>query len=63
MRPPLFILGIGVGVVGIGNRAEAQNYPWCAYYGGDGDGGGTRLHDLSTMSRYRERDWRLLPAQ
>jgi Protein of unknown function (DUF3551) len=30
MRLLLFILGIGVGIVGIGNRAEAQNYPWCA---------------------------------
>ena len=34
MRLLLFVLGIGAGVVGIGNRAEAQNYPWCAYYGG-----------------------------
>jgi Protein of unknown function (DUF3551) len=32
MRLPIFILGIGVGIVGIGNRAEAQNYPWCALY-------------------------------
>ena len=30
MRLLLLILGIGVGVVGIENRAEAQNYPWCA---------------------------------
>jgi len=30
MRLLLFILGIGVGIVGIGNRADAQNYPWCA---------------------------------
>jgi hypothetical protein len=33
MRPLLFMLGICVGTVGIGNRAVAQNYPWCAYYG------------------------------
>ena len=32
MRPLLFILGICVGIVGVGNRAEAQNYPWCAIY-------------------------------
>jgi Protein of unknown function (DUF3551) len=32
MRFLLFILGIGVGIVGIGNPAEAQNYPWCAIY-------------------------------
>jgi Protein of unknown function (DUF3551) len=30
MRLLLLILGIGVGVVGIGNCTEAQNYPWCA---------------------------------
>jgi Protein of unknown function (DUF3551) len=30
MRFLLFILGISVGVVAIGNRAEAQHYPWCA---------------------------------
>jgi len=33
MRLLLFMLGICVGIVGIGNRAEAQNYPWCAIYG------------------------------
>jgi hypothetical protein len=30
MRPLLLILVICVGFVAIGNRAEAQNYPWCA---------------------------------
>jgi hypothetical protein len=30
MRPLLFTLGISVGILAIGNRAEAQNYPWCA---------------------------------
>jgi hypothetical protein len=30
MRLSLFILGISIGIVGIGSRAEAQNYPWCA---------------------------------
>ena len=32
MRLLLLTLGISVCVVGIGTRAEAQNYPWCAYY-------------------------------
>ena len=41
MRPLLFILGICVGIVGVGNRAEAQNYPWCAIYNGGRGGGGT----------------------
>jgi hypothetical protein len=38
MRLLLFMLGICVGIVATGNRAEAQNYPWCAIYG-DGMGG------------------------
>jgi len=36
MRLSLFMLGICVVIVGIGNRAEAQNYPWCAIYSGTG---------------------------
>ena len=36
MRLLLFVLGISVAVIGIGTRAEAQNYPWCAYYSGKG---------------------------
>jgi hypothetical protein len=36
MRLLLLMLGISVCVVGIGTRAEAQNYPWCAYYSGKG---------------------------
>jgi hypothetical protein len=32
MKLVLFILGISVGIGGVGNRAEAQNYPWCAIY-------------------------------
>jgi hypothetical protein len=38
MRLLLFMLGICVGLVGIGSRAEAQNYPWCAIYSGKGGG-------------------------
>jgi hypothetical protein len=34
MRLLLFLLGICVSLLGIGNRAEAQNYPWCAIYKG-----------------------------
>jgi hypothetical protein len=39
MRLLLFVLGICVAVIGIGTRAEAQNYPWCAYYGGKEESG------------------------
>ena len=34
MRILLFVLGIIVVATGIDTRAEAQNYPWCADYGG-----------------------------
>jgi hypothetical protein len=34
------MMGIGISVVGIGTRAEAQNYPWCAIYSGGGAAGG-----------------------
>jgi hypothetical protein len=30
MKLFLFVLGVLVGMAGIGTRAEAQNYPWCA---------------------------------
>jgi hypothetical protein len=32
MRLLLFVVGISVGIVAIGNRAEGQNYPWCGVY-------------------------------
>ena len=36
MKPLLFLLGIGLGIVGIQKPGEAQNYPWCAIYSGAG---------------------------
>jgi Protein of unknown function (DUF3551) len=36
MRLLLFVLGICIVIVAAGNRAEAQNYPWCAIYSGKG---------------------------
>ena len=33
MRLFLFLLAICVGTLCIGNRSEAQNYPWCAHLG------------------------------
>ncbi len=32
MRLLLLLSGICVAILGIGTRAEAQNYPWCAQY-------------------------------
>jgi hypothetical protein len=39
MRLLALMLGISVCVVGIGTRAKAQNYPWCAIYSGKSGGG------------------------
>jgi hypothetical protein len=30
----LFLLGILAAAIGVGSPAHAQNYPWCANYGG-----------------------------
>ena len=38
MRLWLLILGVSVCMAGIGTRAEAQNYPWCAIYSGRAGG-------------------------
>jgi Protein of unknown function (DUF3551) len=40
MRLLPFLLAICAGVVCIGTRAEAQNYPWCASYSAGDTGGG-----------------------
>jgi Protein of unknown function (DUF3551) len=40
MRILLFTLGILVAVTALGTDAQAQNYPWCAIYGGGSAGGG-----------------------
>jgi len=41
MRILLFGLAVFVVTGGICTRAEALNYPWCAYYDGGRGGGGT----------------------
>jgi len=40
MKPLLFILGIFAAIVSVEKPAEAQDYPWCAYYNFGGGGGG-----------------------
>ncbi len=47
MRILLVLLAVWVGAVSIGTRAEAQNYPWCAYYNMGEDGGGTNCGFVS----------------
>ena len=39
MRLLLFFAAISVAVLALDKPAQAQNYPWCAYYSG-GRGGG-----------------------
>lgn len=34
MKPMFLVLGIIAATSVAASRAEAQNYPWCAYYGG-----------------------------
>ena len=41
MRLFLLAIGIVVGAVAGGSSAKAQNYPWCAVYGGGDKGGAT----------------------
>jgi hypothetical protein len=41
MKLLLVLSGICVALLSMGTRAEAQNYPWCAYYSSGDDGGGT----------------------
>ena len=36
MKLLMFVLIVLLGVAAIGTRTEAQNYPWCAHYGGPG---------------------------
>jgi hypothetical protein len=41
MRLLLFLLTVLAATAAVGTRAQAQNYPWCAYYGGGDMGGGS----------------------
>jgi hypothetical protein len=36
MKLLIFVLGVLLGMSAIGTSAMAQNYPWCAHYGGLG---------------------------
>jgi hypothetical protein len=40
MKAFFFMSAVLVGIAGNSTHADAQNYPWCAYYSG-GRGGGT----------------------
>ena len=53
MKLLLFVLGIGVAVFGIGTRAEAQNYPWCALYDSGSEAGIADSADNCCRARAR----------
>jgi hypothetical protein len=53
MRFLLIIVGALTAIVCIEKPAEAQNYPWCAYY----------VFNISTMLGDHKRDWRELWGQ
>jgi hypothetical protein len=39
MRVLFLMLGVLVAMTALGTSAQAQNYPWCAIYGGGSAGG------------------------
>ena len=47
MKAFLFASAALLGIAGINTQADAQNYPWCAYYGGGDMGGGTNCGFIS----------------
>lgn len=66
------ICGVLICVSGaaVSPRAEAQNYPWCAYYGMGEDGGGTNcgfstyqqcMETLSGMGGFCNRNTQYVP--
>ena len=61
MRLLLFATGVFVVVMCAERPAEAQNYPWCAYYGPHF--GATRVFNISAMPGNYKRDWRELRGE
>jgi len=50
MRSLLLMLGIVAGTAALAGSASAQNYPWCAVYGG-GDKGGSSNCGFTTFEQ------------
>jgi len=55
MKPFLFVSALFVGTAGISTNADAQNYPWCAYYKSGGTNCGFTTFDqcMATVSGIR----------
>jgi hypothetical protein len=47
MKLSLSTLALIAAAVTLAAPAQAQNYPWCAFYSGDGAGGGTNCGFVS----------------
>jgi Protein of unknown function (DUF3551) len=47
IRHLLIVAGFLVVTIGIGTSAQAQNYPWCARYSGNGLGGASNCGFVS----------------
>jgi hypothetical protein len=71
MRCLLFVLVVIAAIIGIEKPAEAQNYPWCAYYSGGRHGGGTNcgfttfqqcLDTVSGIGGFCQRNTQYQPA-
>jgi hypothetical protein len=50
MKISLFVLSLVTAAAAFALPAQAQNYPWCAYYGGARGGGGENC-GFSTFSQ------------
>ena len=51
MKLLLVLSGVCVALLSMGTRADAQNYPWCAYYSGGDDGGDRKSTRLNSSHR------------
>jgi hypothetical protein len=61
MRFVLFVLSVVAAMTVLNTPTKAQNYPWCAEYGGTPDGPTKlRLCNLSAVPGHYQRNWRIL---
>jgi hypothetical protein len=51
MKALLFAAGLAVAASALPSGAQAQNYPWCAVYGGGRDGGGGQNCGFTTFEQ------------
>lgn len=72
MRSLLLLIGILIAGAALGGSASAQNYPWCAVYGGADTGGSSNcgfttfeqcMVTLSGMGGFCNRNTQYLPSQ